>query len=112
MHVVMYRTGVRLSVVLAVLTMIPASGWAQSAGESTYRMKCTLCHGPDGGGSSLGRKMKVHDLRSPEVQKMSDADLTYIISNGKNNMPPFKNKLGPEQIPQVLNYLRELGKKK
>jgi mono/diheme cytochrome c family protein len=112
MHSVTYRSAARLSVALVVLAMMPVSGWAQNAGESQYRMKCTLCHGPDGSGSSLGRKMKVHDLRSPEVQKMSDADLTYIISNGKNNMPPFKNKLGPEQIPQVLNYVRELGKKK
>lgn len=106
------RTVARLGVALVLFGMIPGSVWAQNAGEALYRTKCTLCHGPDGGGSSLGKKMKVHDLRSAEVQKMSDADLTYILSNGKNNMPPFKNKLSAEQIPQVLNYVRELGKKK
>jgi cytochrome c6 len=99
-----------VALVLAVLSSVSAS--AQGAGEHVYRTKCTLCHGPDGSGSSLGKKMKVHDLRSPEVQQQSDADLTYIITNGKNNMPPFKNKLSAEQFPEVLSYIRELAKKK
>ena len=31
--------------------------------------------------------MKIHDLRSADVQKQTDAQLTEIVTNGKSPMP-------------------------
>ena len=86
---------------------------AQNPGEATYKAKCAVCHGPDGGGKTvMGEKLKARDLRLPEVQKQTDAELTQIITKGKNKMPAYGSKLSKDQIAQVLSYVRELGKKK
>ena len=70
------------------------------------------CHGPDGSGSEVGKSMHVPDLRSPEVQKVPDAQLAQIISDGKGGMPPFKNSLSADQIQALVKHVRALAKKK
>jgi cytochrome c len=56
---------------------------AQSASD-LYKSKCAACHGADGTGAAMGKKMGAHDFTTTEVQGMSDAQLTDIITNGKN----------------------------
>ena len=82
-----------------------------AAAEATYRAKCAMCHGPDGKGeTATGKTMKVRDLGSEEVQKMSDADLTDAISKGKGKMPAYKA-LTPEQVKDLVAYIRSFKKK-
>lgn len=86
----------------------PASG-----GEATYKAKCAMCHGPDGGGDTLmGKKMKVRDLRTADVQKQTDAQLAEIIAKGKSPMQGYDKTLDKAKIDDLVAYLRELGKKK
>jgi mono/diheme cytochrome c family protein len=90
-----------------------AGGSGNSAGaETIYRTKCSGCHGASGtGDTDLGRTLKVPDLRSPEVQKVSRAELADVIANGKNGrMPPFKSSLTPEQIQALVRYIHKLPK--
>ena len=61
-----------------------------AAANATFRTKCAMCHGQDGAGSAVGKSMNVPDLRSPVVQKMPDAQLAQVISNGKGGMLAFK----------------------
>jgi mono/diheme cytochrome c family protein len=82
------------------------------ADSATYRTKCATCHGPDGSGSVVGKTMNIPDLRSPEVQKTSDAQLAQIISEGKGGMPPFKSSLNEDQIHAMVSYVRSLRQKK
>jgi mono/diheme cytochrome c family protein len=84
----------------------------RAADSATYRTKCATCHGPDGSGSAVGKTMNVPDLRSPEVQKTSDAQLAQIISEGKGGMPPFKSSLNEDQIHSMVSYVRSLHQKK
>jgi mono/diheme cytochrome c family protein len=71
-----------------------------------------MCHGKDGSGqTSLGKKFNLRDLRSPEVQKLSDAELFEIIGKGKEKMPAYLNNLGHDNIHALVAYLRQLGKK-
>ena len=83
-----------------------------AASSATFRTKCAMCHGQDGGGSTVGKSMNVPDLRSPAVQKLSDAELAQIISNGKGGMPSFKSSLSEEQIHALVSYVRSLHQKK
>jgi mono/diheme cytochrome c family protein len=55
--------------------------------------------------------MKVKDFASEEVQKMSDADLTDAIAKGKGKMPAYKT-LTPDQVKDLVAYVRAFGKKK
>jgi mono/diheme cytochrome c family protein len=56
--------------------------------------------------------MKTKDLGSADVQKMSDADLTAAITNGKTGttMPAYKGKLTDAQIKDMVAYVRTLKK--
>ncbi len=77
-----------------------------------YKAKCAGCHGPDGvGGTAAGKAMKVRDFHAPEVQKETDAEYTDIISNGKNKMPKYADKLKDAEIKDLVAYVRALGKK-
>ena len=85
---------------------------AQSAGESLYKAKCAACHGADGKGeTAIGKKSNLNDLGSADVQKLSDAELTEIIANGKNKMPGYAKSLKPEQIKDLVVYIRTFAKK-
>jgi hypothetical protein len=69
---------------LAVASIARANPTPDSAEASaTFRTKCVMCHGPDGAGSPVGKSMNVPDLRSPEVQKLTDVQVAQIISDGK-----------------------------
>ena len=45
------------------------------------------------------------------VQKQSDTQLTEIITNGKNKMPAYGKSMKPEQIKDLVVYVRALSKK-
>jgi cytochrome c6 len=84
-----------------------------AAGEQTYKSNCVVCHAADGTGSATGKALKAPDLHSDVVQKMTVAQMQAQVSDGKNNMPPFKNTLSKEQIDGVVTYIRAtFGKKK
>jgi mono/diheme cytochrome c family protein len=82
------------------------------ASTATFRTKCAICHGPDGSGSAVGKSMNVPDLRSPAVQKLPDAQLAQIISDGKGGMPSFKSSLSEDQVHSLVAYVRSLRAKK
>jgi mono/diheme cytochrome c family protein len=85
---------------------------AQSAGGTLFKTKCAACHGPDGKGEvPMGKKLGARDLNSAEVQKQTDAQLTEVVTKGKNKMPAYNGKLSKEQIAQLVAYIREIGKK-
>jgi|ERR1700722_235223 cytochrome c6 len=85
---------------------------AQNDAEKIYKTNCVLCHAADGSGSSpSGKALKAEDLRLALVQKKSDAELTSAITNGKGKMPAFEKKLKPDQIAQLVAYIRALPKK-
>jgi mono/diheme cytochrome c family protein len=104
------RISVRtLAVTVALAAMfVPSTLHAQDS-ASLFKSKCAGCHGPDGTGSAMGKKMGAHDFTSSDVQKMSDAELGETITNGKNKMPAYKS-LTPDQVKGLVAYIRTLKK--
>jgi cytochrome c6 len=98
---------------LFVVSIVEAAPGPDGATSSaTFRTKCAVCHGQDGAGSTVGKSMNVPDLRSLAVQKLPDAELAQIISNGKGGMPSFKSSLSEDQIHSMVSYVRSLHPKK
>lgn len=102
---------------LAWMILLPNPSQAistqDSEGEATFKAKCTACHGAFGSGSTvIGKKLNLRDLRSEEVQKLSDAQIYEIITKGVNKMPAFGKSLGEQKVKQLVVYIRELGKKR
>ena len=78
-----------------------------AAAEATFKSKCAMCHGADGKGKA---SMANSDLTAADVQKKSDADLSGTIASGKPpKMPAFKA-LTPDQVKDVVAYIRSLKK--
>jgi mono/diheme cytochrome c family protein len=97
---------------LALLCLVGTPAKAQETGESLFKGKCAMCHGPDGAGkTTMGQMLKIPDLHSAQVQKETNAQLTEIITKGKQKMPAYGDKLSKEQIEKLVAYIRELGKK-
>jgi cytochrome c6 len=99
-----------LACILLLFFTLPAH--AQNGGEALFKAKCAACHGADGKGeTAIGKTNKMNDLGSADVQKQSDADLTATITNGKNKMPAYGKSLKPDQIKDLVAYIRGFGKK-
>ena len=79
-----------------------------AAGEAMFKAKCAACHGADGKGKEA---MKTTDMAAANVQKMSDSDLGAVISSGKGKMPTYTT-LTPDQVTDLVGFVRSLGKKK
>src|SRR5580700_2781000 len=84
----------------------------QASAQDVYLDKCSVCHAKDGSGNTAkGRKVKAKDLRSAEIQKMSDTDLLHDIGQGKGkDMDGFEKELGADMVKQLLTYCRTLAK--
>ncbi len=89
------------------------AGGNAAAGKDLFTAKCAMCHGADGAGNTaMGKKFNIQNLRSPEIQKRSDAELAAAITKGKNKMPAFEGKLTPDEISNVIAHIRQLPKQK
>jgi cytochrome c6 len=108
----MKKISIRVSatvIAIAVVFALSLPAHAQNASETLYKSKCAACHGADGTGSAMGKKLGAHDFTSADVQKLSDTELTDIITNGKNKMPKYGS-LAPEDIKGLVAYIRTLKK--
>ncbi len=93
--------------VLAGASLIGSPAKADTAAaEATFKAKCAGCHGADAKGKPA---MKTRDWSSAEVQKMSDADLSAVITNGKSPMPAYKT-LTADQVKDLVAYVRTFKK--
>src|SRR5258708_1284214 len=77
---------------------LSAPVFAQDA-AALYKNKCAVCHGADGkGDTAMGKKLNAKSFSSPEVAKMTDAQLIEITTKGKPKMPPYHKKLTANPI--------------
>jgi cytochrome c6 len=87
----------------------------KAEGAQLFKTNCAMCHGADGSGNTpMGKRLNLKDLGSPEVQKMTDAEMKQLIDNGGGSgtvkMPAFKSRLKPEQVDDLVAHIRTLAK--
>lgn len=100
--------GFAVAIALAVALVVPVAARAQDPSETLFNSKCAGCHGAHGAGSAMGKKLGVHDFRTAAVQGMSDAELSTIISGGKDKMPAYAKSLEAADIKGLVAYIRSL----
>lgn len=104
-------SGLVVAAVSGALLFASAGARADDA-AALFKTKCAACHGADGKGeTAIGKANKMRDLASPEVQAQGDGDLTALIENGKGKMPAYGKSLKPEQVKDLVGYVRSLAKK-
>jgi len=87
-----------------------ASAADVSAGQADYAKACKSCHGPDGTPNpAIAKMMKVEmkDLKSSEVQAMSNDDVKKIIAGGRGKMRPVTSVSG-SALDDVAAYIHTL----
>ena len=81
-----------------------------------YGYHCAMCHGKDGDGKgdlASSMDLKLNDWRDPStIEKMTDGQLFYIITNGKGKMIGGEGDRTKESVRwNLVNLVRSFGKK-
>ena len=83
-----------------------------AAARTTYDKECKSCHGPNGEGGPVkledGTKLKVPTFREGHALKHSDSDYVKQITKGGDGMPAFEKKLTPEQMNDLIRFIRQV----
>ncbi len=92
---------------------VPSNAASIAEGQRLYgATDCALCHGKEGGGRGVLAKdvnMNTHDWRKPEsLAHFTDGELSYLILKGKGRMPGYESRETPEQVWQIVNYMRSM----
>ena len=80
-------------------------------GQQRFTIYCSPCHGALGDGQGITKPYGMtatpsyHDDR---LRNMAEGELITTITNGKNTMMPYGDKLPPEDRWAVIAYLRAL----
>ncbi len=81
-----------------------------------YGYHCAMCHGKDGDGKgdlAVSMDLKLNDWRDPStIEKMTDGQLFYIITNGKGKMVGGEGDRTKESVRwNLVNLVHSFGKK-
>ena len=94
--------------ILMVLTITSNSPvWAVDTnnGAKIFSVQCAGCH-PNG--SNIIRRGKNLKLKTLKRNKVNSLDaIASLVTNGKNNMSAYNDRLSPEEIQEVSAYVLE-----
>ena len=84
-------------------------------GKKMFGYDCAMCHGEEGDGKGdlvSSMNLKLTDFRDPaSLKDASDGELFYVIKNGKGQMPPEGDRAKPEDVWNMVNYIRSFARK-
>ena len=96
----------------AVGNPVEASETVLEEGRAHYEKQCLMCHGESfkGDGPAVAMfQRKPPDLSTHEArERLTDGEIFYKISVGKNPMPAMKSKLTEDERWKVVHYVRSL----
>lgn len=75
-----------------------------------FQKHCVACHGEKGEGGRVeveGKKLKVPALREGHALDHPDEKFVKQITEGDDDMPAFKDKLKPEEINDLVRFVRK-----
>lgn len=79
--------------------------------RSIYAKECQNCHGVDGLGGPVkledGKTLKVPSFRAGHALRHTDSDFRRQVMEGGDGMPAFKDKLSPQQIDEMIRFVRQ-----
>jgi mono/diheme cytochrome c family protein len=80
-----------------------------------FGYSCAMCHGKTGDGKgdlAIEMKLELHDWHDvSSIEKMTDGELFWIITNGKGKMPSQGDRSPEKQRWNLVNLVRSFGKK-
>ena len=78
-------------------------------GKNIYDLNCKSCHGDPGKGNFQKLNPLPPDPATEKMQKNTDGELHYKITQGFSLMPSFKSVLSSDDIWNVISYIRSFN---
>lgn len=102
-------------VALSIALLLPAAFSFAAPAAENWENNCTKCHGADGKGETkAGKKLQVKDYTDAKVQaELKDDEMAKVIADGvqdkagKEKMKAYKSELSPEEIKDLVAYIRK-----
>merc|ERR1719297_273750 len=97
--------GLALGLLAAVAGSRPVMAADLENGEAIFGANCAACHA--GGNNSVvaEKKIKKEAIEKYLTGGYNVEAIKYQVTNGKNNMPAFGQKLGPDDIEDVASWV-------
>ena len=113
MNVLRVRVAHKLLLSLAIAFFLSSSSSARADdAASLYKAKCAGLPWPPMGPGRPSAQAGRARLRIGRRAKNADAELTEIITNGKNKMPAYAKTLKPDDVKGLVAFIRSLAAKK
>lgn len=80
-------------------------------GQNRYQIYCAPCHGQLGDGNGITKSygmLTVPSYHDDRIRTMPEGEIFNTITNGKNTMMPYADKLSPDERWAVVAYVRAL----
>ncbi|BAY75018.1 cytochrome c6 [Nostoc linckia NIES-25] len=103
-------TLVLVTFLLLISTLtFPANAADTANGEQIFSVHCAGCHINGGNIVRRGKNLKKQALKKYGMDSIEA--VTSIVTNGKNNMSAYKDRLTEQQIQDVAVYVIEQAEK-
>jgi cbb3-type cytochrome c oxidase subunit III len=98
-----------------IMNPVPATPDSIAAGKRAYARLCANCHGPAGkgdGGGAAGGTMPADLTDAMWDYGSSDGEIFTVIRDGTSaDMGSYAERLSPQEIWSVVNYIKTLSGK-
>jgi len=94
------------------------SQYTLDVGRGKYQVYCAVCHGQAGDGNGIMKVrsaiegdaaiVTIASLQTPLIRSYPNGQLYDVVTNGKNTMMGYGDKLSPEERWAVVAYVRAL----
>ncbi len=81
-------------------------------GKELYIKNCKSCHGDPGKNNVLPLVPPPVDITSERMQKNTEGELFYKITNGRGAMPQFKATISDDDRWRIVNYISNFSPQK
>lgn len=91
---------------------MPITAALLKRGQQRFTINCSPCHGQLADGNGITKKIGampiVANLHDARIVKMTDGELFYVITNGRNQMGAYGPNVTVEDRWAIVAYLRAL----
>lgn len=91
---------------------LPITAALLKRGQQRFTINCSPCHGQLADGNGITKRINamavVANLHDKRMVEMTDGELFYVVTNGRNLMEPYGANITVEDRWAIVAYLRAL----
>jgi len=86
---------------------------AIARGQERFTINCSPCHGATAAGNGISSKfglVAIANLHQQRIRDMADGEIFHTLTNGKNTMMGYGDRIQVQDRWEIIAYLRALQK--